>query len=129
MLVSTAKYIILVFGVIIIIAGFLMLFAPKKARATLRKAGSTNWINYTEITLRLIPAIAMILYGDFSKLPIAFKVLGWFMLLTSLVLYMIPRIKHHHFSMKAADILQPLYWQLLAPFAFLLGGLIIYNVI
>ncbi|QJP35986.1 hypothetical protein F0365_11615 [Nonlabens sp. Ci31] len=84
-------------------------FDPKKTRATLRKAGSYNLINYTEITLRLIPAIAMILYADYSKLPIAFDVFGWFMLFTFLVLYVIPRKIHHNFSLKSADRLLPIY--------------------
>jgi hypothetical protein len=105
-----------------------MLFAPKKARAILRKAGSNNFINYAEITLRLIPAIAMILYADFSKLPLAFKIFGGIMVLTSLILYLIPRKTHHSFSMKSADLLKPIYFQLIAPFAMLFGGLIIFNV-
>jgi hypothetical protein len=105
-----------------------MLFAPKKARAILRKAGSTNFINYAEITIRLSPAIAMISYADFSKLPIAFKIFGWIMVATSVILYIVPRKTHHRFSMKSADRLKPIYFQLISPFAMLLGGLIIYNV-
>ncbi|HRX94598.1 MAG TPA: hypothetical protein P5158_10790, partial [Chitinophagaceae bacterium] len=89
---------------------------------------STNFINYTEITIRLIPAIVMIVYSEISKFPTAFKIFGWVMLITSLVLYFIPRRVHHKFSMKSADILKPVYFQLISPFAFLLGGLIIYNV-
>lgn len=122
-----AKWAIIFFGTFIILVGFLMLFNPKKALATLRKAGSTNFINYAEITMRLIPAIAMILYADFAKIPIAFNVFGWFMFVTSLILYVIPRKTHHNFSLKSAEILKPTYVQIIAPFAFSLGGLIIYN--
>ena len=128
MIITAAKWIIILFGVFIIFVGLLMLFAPKKARAILRKAGSNNFINYAEITLRLIPAIAMILYADFSKLPLAFKIFGGIMVLTSLILYLIPRKNHHSFSMKSADLLKPIYFQLIAPFAMLFGGLIIFNV-
>lgn len=128
MLITAAKWTTILFGVFIILVGFLMLFAPKKARAILRKAGSTNFINYAEITIRLIPAIAMILYADFSKLPIAFKIFGWIMVATSVILYIVPRKTHHRFSMKSADRLKPIYFQLISPFAMLLGGLIIYNV-
>jgi uncharacterized membrane protein YfcA len=78
-----SKWTVILFGAFIIFAGFIMLFAPKKARATLRKAGSTNFINYTEITIRLIPAAALILVADSCKSPEAFKILGWFMLITS----------------------------------------------
>jgi len=40
---------------------------------------------------------------------------------------MVPRKMHHQFSMKSADMLKPIYFQLISPFAFLIGGLIIYN--
>ena len=127
MVTEIAKWIVLFFGIFIIFIRFIMLMNPIKARETLRKAGSTNFINYAEITIRLIPAIALILYSDLSKYPEAFKIFGWIMLITSLVLYVVPRKIHHKFSMTSADILKPIYFQLISPFAFLFGGLIIYN--
>lgn len=129
MILTLAKWAVIIFGIFIIFVGFLMLFAPERARATLRKAGSTNFINYAEITIRLIPAVALILYSDFSKFPLAFTIFGWFMGITSLILYLVPRKTHHAFSMKSADMLKPKYVQLISPFAFLFGGLIIFNAI
>ncbi len=81
MITIMAKWIIILFGSFIILVAFFMLFKPKSVRATLRKAGSTNFINYAEITVRIIPAAAMILYADFSKVPLAFKAFGFFMLI------------------------------------------------
>ena len=127
MIIEIAKWVVMLFGLFIIFIGFLMLVKPKKARANLRKAGSTNFINYAEITTRLIISIALILYSGFSKFPEAFKIFGWFMLITSLILYVVPRKIHHKFSVKSADILKPIYFQFISPFAFLFGGLIIYN--
>lgn len=129
MIIEIAKWIIILFGVFIILMGFIMLFAPKMARAILRKAGSTNIINYSEISLRIIPALALIKYAEYSKFPEAFKIFGWIMFVTSLILYLVPRKLHHKFSLKSAEILKPLYFQLISPFAFLFGGLIIYSVI
>jgi uncharacterized membrane protein YfcA len=128
MTISIAKWTVVAFGVFLISVGFLMLFAPKIAIATLRKAGSTNFINYAEITIRMIPAIAMILYADFCRYPEFFKLLGWFMLGTSLVLYFVPRKYHHSFSNKAADILKPLYVRFIFPFSMLFGGFVLYCV-
>ena len=128
MIIELAQWVVIFFGIFIIIIGFVMLINPTKARNTLRKAGSTNFINYAEITLRLIPAIALILCSELSKFPLAFKILGWIMLITSLILYVVPRKIHHKFSMKSADILEPFYFQLISPLAFLFGGLILYNV-
>ena len=127
MIIEIAKWIVIFFGLFIVFIGLIMLVLPAKARTTLRKAGSTNFINYAEITIRLIPAIALLLHSDFSKYPEAFKIFGWIMLITSLILYAVPRKLHHKFSMKSADILKPIYFQLISPFAFLFGGLIIYN--
>ncbi len=104
-----------------------MLFKPKRTRALLRKFAGTNLINYTEIILRLIVGIALILIADSCKLPEAFKVLGWFMVVTAGILLFVPRTLHHSFSLKSADVLKPEYFQLISPFAFLFGGLILYN--
>lgn len=123
-----AKWVVILFGIFFISAGFLMLFKPAKAREILQKAGSTPLINYGEITLRMIPAAALILAADLSKFPEVFRIVGWFMLCTSLVLYFVPRQMHHQFSLKAAAVLKPLYFQWIAPFSFLIGGLIIYAV-
>lgn len=124
-----AKWTIILFGFFFIGVGFLMLFNPKKARAILQKAGSTNFINYAEITIRMIPAIGLILVADNSRYPDAFKIFGWFMLLTSFVLYFVPRQLHHGFSTKAADILKPFYFQLISPIAMSIGIFIIYCVV
>jgi uncharacterized membrane protein YfcA len=125
-MVAIAKFIIIIFGIFFFVVGFIMLLSPEKARQILSKAGSTNFINYAEITIRMIPAIALILSADTSKYPDVFKISGWFMLCTSLVLYFIPRQLHHSFSLKAAKYLQPSYFQLISPFAFLIGAAIIY---
>jgi uncharacterized membrane protein YfcA len=123
-----AKWTIIFFGLFFISVGLIMLLKPQKARQILRKAGSTNFINYAEITLRIIPAVALILSADNSKHPDIFKIFGWFMLVTSFVLYFVPRQLHHKFSMKAADFLKPLCFQLISPFAFIIGIVIIYSV-
>ena len=124
-----AKWTIILFGSFLIYVGFLMLIRPDKARETLRKAGSTNFINYAEITLRIIPAVGLILAADNSTFPEILKIFGWFMLCTSLVLYFVPRQLHHNFSLKAAEILKPLWFQLISPFSFLIGSILIYSVI
>ncbi|WP_165930041.1 hypothetical protein [Flavobacterium caseinilyticum] len=128
MMTIIAKWIIILFGIFFSSVGFMMLLAPKKATQILRKAGSTNFINYAEITIRMIPATALILNSDFSKFPDYFKIFGWFMLITSVVLYFIPRQIHHNYSLKCADVIKPLYFQIISPFAILIGMLILYSV-
>jgi hypothetical protein len=105
-----------------------MLLRPKTAREILRKAGSTNFINYAEITIRMIPAVALIIFSDYSEYPDLFKLLGWFMLITSFVLFFVPRKLHHSFSNICADILKPFYFQLISPFSIIIGIMIIISV-
>lgn len=129
MITLLAKWIVILFGVFIIYTGFFMLFVPNKARKILKKAASTNLINYGEITIRMIPAVALILSSDISKFPEFFKIFGWFMLITSLILYAVPRRFHHNYALKSAEILKPVYLQLISPFSILFGITLIYSVI
>ena len=127
MIIAVAKLIVIMFGIFIILVGFLMLFRPKKARELLRKFASTKIINYSEITIRLIVGIALVLYSDLCKFPEICKILGWFMVVTALILYCVPRKLHHKFSTRSADIIKPIYFRFISPLAFIFGGLIIYN--
>ena len=127
MIIAVAKLIVIMFGIFIILVGFLMLFRPKKARELLRKFASTKIINYSEITIRLIVGIALVLYSDLCKFPEIFKILGWFMVVTALILYCVPRKLHHKFSTRSADMIKPIYFRFISPLAFIFGGLIIYN--
>jgi hypothetical protein len=123
---TVAKYTVVLFGIFFILTGLLMLIDPQRARAILRKAGSTDLINYAEITIRLIPAAALIMAAGQSRYPAIFSLFGWFMLITSLVLYFVPRQLHHNFSLKAAGILKPVYFRLISPLAAAIGVFIIY---
>jgi uncharacterized membrane protein YfcA len=129
MIAVISKWTTILFGAFFICAGLIMLFKPKIAREILRKAGSTNLINYAEITLRMIPAAGLIFSADQSRFPEIFKTLGWFMLCTSIVLYFVPRETHHKFALRAAEFLIPLYFQLISPFAFLIGIILIYSMV
>jgi len=128
-MVILAKCVIILFGIFIISVGILMLFNPEKALATLRKAGSTNLINYAEITIRLIPAIALVICAPYSRFPEILKLFGWFMIATSLILYFVPRKYHHAYSMKWAGILKPVQVRLISPLAFIFGSAMIYSVV
>ena len=122
-----SRYIVILFGIFLIGVGVLMLLKPTKAREYLRKAGSTNLINYKEITIRLIPAAALVLYAEHSKFPDIFTYLGWFMIVTSLVLYVVPRKLHHNYALRSAEILTPGLIRVVSPFSLLFGCAVIYS--
>ncbi|CAM4295600.1 hypothetical protein [Gillisia limnaea] len=125
---TIAKFVIISFGIFFIAAGLIMAFRPQIARSMLRKAGSTTFINYAELSIRMIPGIAFIVYAETSKFPLTFQLVGWFILISSILLMIIPRRLHHQFSLGAAEILKPIYFQLISPLSILIGVLIIYTV-
>lgn len=127
MILTVAGFIVIMFGIFILATGFLMLFMPEKARELLRKFASTSIINYAEITIRLVVGIALFLYSDVCKYPEVFKLFGWFMIVTALILYVVPRRIHHKFSTGSADVIKPVYFRCISPFAFVFGIFIIYN--
>ncbi len=128
MIETISKFILIAFGFFFIASGFLMVVKPEKARTILRKAGSTAFINYAELSIRMIPGIAFILYAEHSKFESVFRVVGWFMIVSSVILMLIPRITHHQFSLRAAEILKPNYFRIISPVSFFIGGMIIYTV-
>ena len=126
---TIAKFTLLIFGSFFIVAGFIMLLKPSVARSTLRKAGSTALINYTELSVRMIPAIAFVIYADFSSYPTSFKFIGWYILFTSIILMIIPRKLHHKLSNRFADFLSSGKFQLISPLSIFIGIYLIYVVV
>jgi len=127
-MVLIAKYIILLFALFILSVGFLMLYDPNKARHILRKAGSTPLINYTELSLRMVPAFSMVMYAEYAHFPLFFSLLGYFMIATSVILMIIPRQWHHQYALQCAEILQPMYVRFMSIPSFIFGAVLIYNV-
>lgn len=125
---EVGKFIVILFGMFLIGVGAFMLLKPGTVRSYIRKAGSTNLINYGEITLRMIPAAGLILSAELSLFPFAFKLLGWFMIVTSFVLYFVPRKWHHAYALWCADVLKPASIRLLAPVSMLFGYMLLYAV-
>ncbi len=128
MVIIIARLVVILFGLFFIITGIYMFFLPNRVIKIIKKAGSTNLINYSEITLRMFPAAALVIYSDLSLYPFLFKILGWFMIATSLVLFFVSKEKHHNFANKYVGLIKPVYFKILAPITILIGCFFIYAV-
>ena len=129
MILIAAKTGVLIFGLFLIGVGLLMFIKPGKALEYLSKAGSTNLINYLEITIRMLPAFCLVIYAPYSRYPIPFSTLGWFMIGTSLVLYAIPRRFHHKYALFWAERFKTTHVRILAPLSILFGSWIISGIL
>ncbi len=129
MVAEIARWVLLFFGLFLVAVGLYMIFAPRKVRAVIGKAASTPMIHYGELTIRLIPAAALVLYGDQTSYAMIFKALGWFMIATSMVLYFVPRRLHHQYALWCTSILNPIYVRMLSPLSMAFGAAVIYAVV
>jgi len=129
LLIQLSLLIVVLFGLFFIVSGFLMLLRPEWVRRTIAKAGSTNLINYAEISLRLIPGAALILASDAANYPEPFWWAGWFIVASSGVLFFVPPRLHNAYSVRSAQMLTPTLLRIIFPFALLIGGCIVWNVV
>lgn len=106
--------------------GVLMALLPDKALRVLRLTASTRTINNSEQGLRLIGALALLLHSPASKLPQVFEIVGWFIILSSLVLLVLPLKWHFACAIWWADRLKPAAVRLVAPMSALAGIGLIY---
>lgn len=123
-----AKCIIILFGLFLVYAGFLMFFKSEKVRTIIGKAGSTYFINYTELGIRLLIGIAFLISSLFSIYELQFKVIGYFLMISALLLMLVPIKTHNNFAKNAAEKLKPIYLKICAPFAILFGFLVLYAI-
>jgi len=128
MLTTIEQLLIILSGIwLIFISGF-MFAKPKTVSHYFKKAASTNFINYVEISLRCIWGIALVLYAELSKFPELFRIFGLILIVTSLILFFIPRKWHARYAVWSVTLIEP-YMRVAAPFSFTLGIYIIYAVI
>ena len=125
-LVTMAAYLLLVLSAAWLIGVSIFIFVrPRLALTYLGKMASTNLINYTELTLRMIAGFAFVLYADLSRVPGWFVVLGWFLVASAGILMLLPRRWHAAYAVYWSRILTPLGVRCAAPISFLAGVLLI----
>lgn len=110
---------------LICIGGFMALL-PDNALRVLRLTASTRTVNNSEQVLRLIAGLAFLLRSPASKLPEVFEIAGWFIILSSLALLVLPLSWHSAYAIWWADRFNPATVRLLAPISALAGIGLIY---
>lgn len=119
---------VVLFGAWLIFVSVVSAVAPKAALWFLGKMASTQLINVTELTLRLIAGLALFFAAPQSLFPELFRIVGGFMAATSVILLMVPRRWHARYAQWWSKTLSPLAVRLLAPVSFAAGTFLIYAV-
>lgn len=77
-------------GLWLVAVGAAMALRPAYCLQVLALTASTWRVNVTEQGLRLGAGVAMVVRAPLSKLPLLFDIAGWFIIVSSLVLLVLP---------------------------------------
>ncbi len=87
---AVAIVILSVSGLWLIAVGAMMAVRPERCLHILSLTASTHQINLTEQGFRMIAGMAMVVRADLSRLPVLFEIGGFFIVISSLLLMVIP---------------------------------------
>ena len=110
----------------LVFVGGLMALRPRQALHVLRLTASTRIVNNVEQGLRLLAGLALLIHSPLSKFPRAFEVGGWFVIISSLVLLVVPLSWHSAYAIWWANRFTTSTVRLIAPASVLAGIGLIY---
>ena len=126
---TIAYWLLILSGLWLIAVGVFICARPLIALQYLGKMASTNLINYTEISLRMISGFAFVIYEELSRFPEVLRISGWFLIISSAILFLIPRRWHAAYAVYWSKKLTPLYLRIASPFSLAAGTFLIFAAI
>jgi len=126
---TTAQILIIISGVWLIAVSVLMSVSPQSAIRYIGKAVSTNLINYSELALRGIWGIALMSFAKFSRFPEMLEVFGAFLIVTTAILFLVPRKWHARYAIWCSNNLPASLVRFLSPLSLAFGIFLIYAVL
>ena len=98
-----------------------MLARPELCLKLLAKMGSTPRIHFTEHALRGLAGLSLIGIAAITPYPVALKIIGGFLCLTSIAIVIAPRRWHHSYALYWAARISPLMLRMMAPVPIVVG--------
>lgn len=111
----------LCFALWLIFAAIFMVVRPQKCLLFLRTMGSTAAIHFGEHSLRALAGLSLIGLAPQTSAPLAYKVFGAFLLVTSIMIVLAPRRWHHRYAQYWALKISPKALSLMAILPLALG--------
>ncbi|MDH3375585.1 MAG: hypothetical protein OEQ39_01275 [Gammaproteobacteria bacterium] len=121
------SYVILIFGILIMLIGAIILVKPETVLGILRDHFDVLTIHVLAVVVRIILGVALISYAGQSKYPIVLEVLGWISLAAALVLGVIGRSNFKRLMKWTLDLASS-YSRVGGFFAVLFGSFLVYAV-
>lgn len=121
-------YMILGFGILILLSGLLILINPNVVFHLLRDNLESLSLYAIAITVRLVLGIVLIAYATVSKFPIIFQILGWLLIIAAVFLGVMGRSRFQQVLIWVTGI-KPVYARFTGILAMLFGGFLIYAIV
>lgn len=116
-----ARTLIILSGLWLIAVSLFMIYRPLRALGALSNFASTNLINYTEISLRMLVGVAFIMAAREWQMSFLFNMFGWFLAISAAILFVVPRKWHHNYALYWSRKLTPFYVRAFAPLSLAIG--------
>lgn len=123
---GAALIILILAGAGLVMVAGLMGFRPQRALDTLSLTASSQRVNLIEQGLRMLFGFALVVRSASSKWPALFEISGWFIVLTSAALMVIPLRLHAAYAIWWAKHLPLWAVRAVAPVSVLAGIALIY---
>lgn len=84
-------YVVLFFGVLVVLGGAAVLIKPTWIFGIFSKYGDSSGLHLFAVIVRLILGIALVMSAAFSRYPLVLEILGWLTIATAIVLSVMGR--------------------------------------
>ena len=128
MLKTLAMAIVVLAAIYLIGVAVASFLAPTHAAKFLDSFASSARAHLSEMALRLLVGWALIVYSPNMHYAVAFRLFGWVLVVTSILLLLIPWRWHHKFAQMAVRPLTRRVW-LFGVLCLPLGGVILFAVL
>lgn len=116
---------IIVFGILMLLAGMLLITNPDIIFKVLRGNSDKLWLHIGAVVVRLLLGGLLIYQASFSKLPVTMEVIGWLAIFAAIVFTVIGRKKFQRLISWAFSLGKPL-GRIGGVLALCFGSLLIY---
>ena len=128
---TVSLIVVIASGLWLVAVSFLMAFWPRRCVQLIEKMTSSlaasNWrLQLTEQGLRIIAGAALIVRSPLSKLPLAFEVAGWCIVISSLLILALPIRWHGSYGHWCSRWATALVLRILSPLPAIVGAGIVY---
>ena len=99
---------IIIFGVLMLLAGILLITNPEIIFKVLRENSDSLWLHTGAVVVRLLLGALLIYQASVSKFPLTIEVIGWVAIFAAIVLTVIGRKNFKHLISWVFSLVKPL---------------------